>query len=124
MDKIIIKIGYESYVTDLTESAFGIVKTLKELTPVKSEYINGKNLYFPSEEGNKLKLEVEFINEDQFRKPTKAEAENKEISDLKSSLKYKEGLLETEKAAKKAVECELELLKKETVSDKPQPEQF
>ena len=113
MDKIIIKIGYENYVTDLTESAFGIVKTLKELTPVNQEYINGKTLYFPSEEGNKLKLEVEFINEDQFRKPTKDEAENKEISDLKRTLKYKEDLLKTEMAAKKAIECELELLKKD-----------
>ena len=113
MDKIIIKIGYENYVTDLTESAFGIIKTLKELTPVKQEYIKGETLYFPSEEGNKLKLEVEFINENQFRKPTKTEKENKEISDLKSTLEYKERLLKTEAAAKKALECELELLKKD-----------
>ena len=113
MDKVIIKIGYEDYVTDLTEETFGIIKALKGMIPVKNDYVNNEKLYYPKEDEKGLRVEVEFIDERQFREPTNAERENEQIKNLKNSLKWKEDELKKEKEAKKAVECELELLKKQ-----------
>jgi len=106
--KCLITFGYENFVIDqdnLTE----VLAVFQNVVEVSSEYVNSQYVYAPKKE--KKELKIELIEDDRIRPLTDKEKEAKEISSLKSTLSYKEGLLKTEQERTKALACELELLK-------------
>uniref|UniRef100_A0A6H2A5H3 Uncharacterized protein n=1 Tax=viral metagenome TaxID=1070528 RepID=A0A6H2A5H3_9ZZZZ len=113
-DKImLIEIGYYHFVCpmDIGQNA---LEAFLSLQPVSREYIEGGEIWQPEKERD---ISVKYIPASSVRSATPEEKEKKEIADLKQRLKWREDEVKKEQKEKKALECELELLKKQNTEE-------
>lgn len=115
MQKTIMKFEYHTFLIPEDISIDESMKLMRSLVPITGDYVDGKTLYSPT--GEQVNISIDFIDEDDFRKPTKEEKENQEISQLKYSVKSKDAEVEKLKEKVKSLECEVKLQQKETPNE-------
>lgn len=117
MKRIFIKANLSSYENFMVTGDINpedIVKFFDGLTKMKSECIDGTYYYWPDEEQSGLKaIEFKIIKEEQMRKPTEEEQEEKKIKYLTSENETKAERIKKLEKQVCALEGQIEMMVEE-----------